>query len=206
MDAPEIEKKEISILYEWLDQVSFSRKKRHIAHDFRDGKLAAETIHHFLPELVELHNYPDGFSAEECHYNWDTLNGRPVALLLRIFQLTVQWMFKRPKGKEMKESSQSVCEDGVSADSERHWGCGWETLFSNWKSAESDKNQTGGIFAAKRPKKLCQSLSKAACQQTGQFEDYWPQKQWTKFKKEPLDKEAFFEASDKLDERGNCES
>ena len=40
-----------------VDTINLSRPKKHIARDFADGVLMAEVVHHYLPKLVELHNY-----------------------------------------------------------------------------------------------------------------------------------------------------
>lgn len=61
-------------LYAWVDDIPLSRPKRNIARDFGDGVLAAEVVAHFLPKLVELHNYPAANSMQQKLYNWDTLN------------------------------------------------------------------------------------------------------------------------------------
>ena len=61
-------------IYEWVDQIQLSRSKKNIARDFSDAVLLAEIIKHYLPRLVELHNYPDANSAKLKLVNWETLN------------------------------------------------------------------------------------------------------------------------------------
>lgn len=68
-------------LYSWVDEVPLSRPKRNIARDFADGVLAAEIVAHFIPRLVELHNYPCANSTQQKLYNWDTLNVRVLKKL-----------------------------------------------------------------------------------------------------------------------------
>lgn len=65
---------EIHELYVWVDDVPFSRPKRNITRDFADGVLMAELMHHYLPKLVELHNYSAANSHRQKTYNWHTLN------------------------------------------------------------------------------------------------------------------------------------
>ncbi len=36
--------------------------------------LAAEVVKHYLPQLVELHNYQSAHSMQQKTYNWNTLN------------------------------------------------------------------------------------------------------------------------------------
>jgi len=48
---------ELSALYNWVDEIPLSRPKKNITRDFADGMLVAEIVHHFLPTMVELHNY-----------------------------------------------------------------------------------------------------------------------------------------------------
>lgn len=51
-----------------------SRPKKNITRDFSDGQLAAEVINHFLPRLVEVHNFSAVNSLKQKLYNWNTLN------------------------------------------------------------------------------------------------------------------------------------
>ena len=44
--------------------------------------MLAEVVHHFIPRLVELHNYSAAHSVRQKMYNWQTLNR---ALPLRAF-------------------------------------------------------------------------------------------------------------------------
>ena len=36
--------------------------------------LVAEVLKHYLPHLVELHNYSAAHSVQQKSYNWNTLN------------------------------------------------------------------------------------------------------------------------------------
>ena len=36
--------------------------------------LVAEVMKHFLPNIVELHNYSNAHSVQQKTYNWNTLN------------------------------------------------------------------------------------------------------------------------------------
>ncbi|TNJ28730.1 SPEF1-like protein [Giardia muris] len=60
-------------VYDWVDQVQLSRPRKLIGRDFSDGVLMAETIHYFLPKLVDLNNYQQVFSVEGKKDNWKTL-------------------------------------------------------------------------------------------------------------------------------------
>ena len=51
-----------------------SRPKRNIQRDFADGVLCAEIVKHFLPKLIDLHNYSQAHSVAQKTYNWNTLN------------------------------------------------------------------------------------------------------------------------------------
>ena len=62
-------------IYNWVDEIPLSRPKRNIARDFSDGGiihniffefininlyyivLLAEVVKHFIPHIVDLHNY-----------------------------------------------------------------------------------------------------------------------------------------------------
>lgn len=68
-------------LYEWLSTIPFSRVKKNLARDFCDGVLAAELIKHFLPTLVDLHNYPTTNRMEQKKVNWETLSRKVLRKL-----------------------------------------------------------------------------------------------------------------------------
>jgi hypothetical protein len=61
-------------LYQWVDSVPLSRRKKNLPRDFSDAVLFAEVIHHFLPRLVDLHNYDQALRIDTKVYNWKTLN------------------------------------------------------------------------------------------------------------------------------------
>lgn len=65
---------ELHGLYTWVDAVPFSRPKRSISRDFADGVLMAELVQHYLPKLVQLHNYSAANGYRQKAYNWQTLN------------------------------------------------------------------------------------------------------------------------------------
>jgi hypothetical protein len=96
---------ELQELYTWVDKVPLSRPKRNIARDFSDGGkdglgpgspfsallgrqlrsppsltslavLFAEIINHYLPKIVEIHNYSAANSLKQKVYNWETLQRR----------------------------------------------------------------------------------------------------------------------------------
>lgn len=68
-------------LYTWIDEISLSRPKRNIWRDFSDGVLVAEIVAHFLPKMVELHNYSSASSQAQKLTNWDTLNRKVFSKL-----------------------------------------------------------------------------------------------------------------------------
>ena len=74
MDAPPLAEDELNQIYNWVDEIPLSRPKKNIARDFADGVLVAEIVHHFLPKLVEIHNYSAASSSTQKNYNWNTLN------------------------------------------------------------------------------------------------------------------------------------
>lgn len=68
-------------LYTWIDEISLSRPKRNIWRDFSDGVLVAEIVAHFLPKMVEIHNYSSASSQAQKLTNWDTLNRKVFSKL-----------------------------------------------------------------------------------------------------------------------------
>lgn len=87
----DLNEEELQALYCWIDEIPLSRQKKNITRDFSDGGkyvdiitdfatfllpavLTAEIVHHFLPHLVELHNYSPANSSLQKMENWRTLN------------------------------------------------------------------------------------------------------------------------------------
>ena len=68
------EENDVMYIYEWVDSIQLSRAKKNIARDFCDCVLVAEIIKHYLPRLVDLHNYPSASSTMQKTTNWNTLN------------------------------------------------------------------------------------------------------------------------------------
>ena len=64
MDAPPLNEEELNNIYNWVDEVPFTRPKKNIARDFADGVLMAEMVKYYYPTMVELHNYS---SANSLH-------------------------------------------------------------------------------------------------------------------------------------------
>ena len=82
-----INEEEMQEVYNWVDEIPLSRPKKNIARDFSDcGKfeiffilffpivLVAEVVKHFLPNMIDLHNYSNAHSIQQKTYNWNTLN------------------------------------------------------------------------------------------------------------------------------------
>jgi hypothetical protein len=85
--VPRISEEEMQEVYNWVDEIPLSRPKKNIARDFSDGGkylfwnssffdlvLVAEVIKHFIPHIVELHNYSNAHSVQQKVYNWNTMN------------------------------------------------------------------------------------------------------------------------------------
>ena len=68
------EENDVMYIYEWVDSIQLSRPKKNKARDFCDCVLVAEIIKHYLPRLVDLHNYPSASSTMQKTTNWNTLN------------------------------------------------------------------------------------------------------------------------------------
>ena len=90
-------------LYLWIDSLPLSRPKKRIERDFSDGnsipisfrhgdsinfffssvsfegKLIAEIVQYYLPDLVDLHNYSSANSLDHKKSNWDTLNKKVLS-------------------------------------------------------------------------------------------------------------------------------
>ncbi|KAG8434945.1 hypothetical protein GDO86_013056 [Hymenochirus boettgeri] len=72
--SPDMSEEQLQELYAWIDQVPLSRAKKNIARDFSDGVMVAEVVKHFLPKIVDMHNYIPANSAQQKLSNWGILN------------------------------------------------------------------------------------------------------------------------------------
>ncbi|EFN67021.1 Sperm flagellar protein 1 [Camponotus floridanus] len=68
-------------IYDWIDQIKFSRPKKNIARDFSDGVLMAELLKRYYPKHVDVHNYVAGNSIARKIDNWCTLNRKVLSKL-----------------------------------------------------------------------------------------------------------------------------
>ena len=57
MEAPVLTEDEFNQIYNWIDSIPLTRSKKNITRDFADGCMMAEILMHYLPKLVEIHNY-----------------------------------------------------------------------------------------------------------------------------------------------------
>ncbi|XP_025094484.1 sperm flagellar protein 1-like [Pomacea canaliculata] len=85
-DLGQLGEQELEELYTWVDSIPLSRPKRNITRDFSDGVMVAEVVSHFLPKLIEIHNYSPANATPQKMQNWFLLN-RKVFKKLR-FELS----------------------------------------------------------------------------------------------------------------------
>lgn len=78
MNTQTLSEDELNSVYNWIDEVPLTRPKKNIARDFADGVMMAETVAHFLPKLVEIHNYIPAHSLSQKSANWNTLNSNSL--------------------------------------------------------------------------------------------------------------------------------
>ena len=65
-----INEEEMQEVYNWVDDIPLSRPKKNIARDFSDCVLIAEVIKHFVPGIVDLHNYVNAHNLQQKTSNW----------------------------------------------------------------------------------------------------------------------------------------
>ncbi|XP_041646168.1 sperm flagellar protein 1 [Cheilinus undulatus] len=82
----ELNEEELQDLYAWIDKIPLSRPKRHITRDFSDGVMAAEVVKHFIPKIVDLHNYVPANSTQQKISNWNLLNRKVFSKLNFVVQ------------------------------------------------------------------------------------------------------------------------
>jgi len=68
-------------LLTWIDLVPLSRPKRDLKRDFSDGVLVAEVIKHYVPAMVDIHNYTTALAVNKKLANWNTLNRKVLTKL-----------------------------------------------------------------------------------------------------------------------------
>ncbi|XP_070539862.1 sperm flagellar protein 1-like isoform X2 [Ptychodera flava] len=74
VEMAEISEEQLQDLFAWIDEIPLTRPKRNITRDFADGVMVAEIVKHFIPKLVEIHNYTPANSMQQKMSNWGTLN------------------------------------------------------------------------------------------------------------------------------------
>ncbi|XP_032409395.1 sperm flagellar protein 1-like [Xiphophorus hellerii] len=65
----------------WIDKIPFSRSKKNISRDFSDGVMVAEIVKHYLPRIVDVHNYITSCKTQQKRNNWNLLNKRVFSKL-----------------------------------------------------------------------------------------------------------------------------
>ena len=114
-------------LYQWIDQIPLTRRKKNLSRDFSDGVLMAEVVSHFFPRLVDLHNYDQAMRVDTKIYNWKTLNTKVLKKLkfnLDTDTITalanarpgviedVLWDFRQVVNKKIQQSNKPYFDDG----------------------------------------------------------------------------------------------
>ena len=114
-------------LYQWIDQIPLTRRKKNLSRDFSDGVLMAEVVSHFFPRLVDLHNYDQAMRVDTKIYNWKTLNTKVLKKLkfnLDTDTITalanarpgviedVLWDFRQVVNQKIQQSNKPYFDDG----------------------------------------------------------------------------------------------
>lgn len=73
-DLLQLDENILEDLYSWIDLIPLSRPKRDLKRDFSDGVLVAEVVKHFIPSIVEMHNYSSALAVNKKLINWHILN------------------------------------------------------------------------------------------------------------------------------------
>ncbi|KAK3095814.1 hypothetical protein FSP39_019559 [Pinctada imbricata] len=72
---------ELANLFQWLDRVPLSRKRKNLEKDFADGVLVAEIIKHYLPKMIDMHMYSPASSTTQQMDTWRLLNRKVLQKL-----------------------------------------------------------------------------------------------------------------------------
>jgi len=76
-----LNERELQELLLWVDQIPISREKRNLVRDLSDGVPIAEIVRHFIPRLVEMHQYTPSNGTPAKEKNWFHLNRRVFSKL-----------------------------------------------------------------------------------------------------------------------------
>ncbi|XP_076653756.1 sperm flagellar protein 1 [Halictus rubicundus] len=68
-------------IYNWVEQMTFSKPKKNLARDFSDAVFMAELLKKYYPRHVDIHNYISGNSIAKKVENWCTLNRKVLSKL-----------------------------------------------------------------------------------------------------------------------------
>ncbi|XP_076293482.1 sperm flagellar protein 1 [Lasioglossum baleicum] len=68
-------------IYNWIEQMTFSKPKKNLARDFSDAVFMAELLKKYYPRHVDIHNYISGNSIAKKVENWCTLNRKVLSKL-----------------------------------------------------------------------------------------------------------------------------
>ncbi|XP_065062846.1 sperm flagellar protein 1-like [Rhopilema esculentum] len=77
----ELDETALQDLYTWIDEIPLTRPKKNISRDFSDGVLVAEIVHHFLPKVIDLHNYVAANGNQAKADNWNLLTRKVLTKL-----------------------------------------------------------------------------------------------------------------------------
>ncbi|XP_025075542.1 sperm flagellar protein 1-like isoform X2 [Pogonomyrmex barbatus] len=112
-------------IYDWIDQIKFSRPKRNIARDFSDGVLMAELLKRYYPKHVDVHNYVAGNSIAKKADNWSTLNRKVLSKIdMRLGKETINQLASSQPGvieKVLSDLRAKILKDS-NADKESLYG------------------------------------------------------------------------------------
>ncbi|KAA6367081.1 MAG: putative Calponin homology domain [Streblomastix strix] len=172
-----LETDQLNLIYEWVDTVHLSRSKKNISLDFSDTMLYAEVAHHFLPEIVEVHNYPATSTMSKKIDNWNTFIqkvGKKISLTLTVQDVdnlanakpgVIEWAllqlknaveaYQAKKAKEKEEKG----EESEQQEEEQKQTSGIGTPVKSAKSANivnffgaAAVNQTEDTYTSERDK------------------------------------------------------
>lgn len=74
MEAPSLTEEQFAEIYAWIDDIPLTKPKKNISRDFSDGSMMAEVMAHFIPRIVEVHNYVPTHASLQKINNWNMLN------------------------------------------------------------------------------------------------------------------------------------
>ncbi|XP_038638870.1 sperm flagellar protein 1 isoform X2 [Scyliorhinus canicula] len=189
--AQQLSKEAMQELYAWIDKIPLSRPKRNIARDFSDGEtskswnlqqpflsllypclrnrhnieipvLVAEVVKHFLPKLVDSHNYFPANSTQQKLSNWQILNRKVFSKLrYHIPEDTLTKLIKSSPGiiETVLCMLRQKIEEELNSVQMEHYSTGADKSFLDYGPPNMHQPQVEMWYNSQNQRSFCEQYS-----------------------------------------------